>query len=269
LTTVDQSNVAFWNELCGTSLAKRLGILDNTSASLKKFDDWYLDFYPYLAAHIPFTNVAGKKVLEIGLGYGTVAQKLMEAGAQYYGLDIADGPVAMARHRAGLLGKIADINQGSALAMPYTDATFDHVVTIGCLHHTGDLALAFREVHRVLKPGGRAMIMVYNALSYRHWWAAPRETIRRWSNPDFAWLNADAGLRRTYDANQEGEAAPSTTFISAKEAELFLAPHFNSVNVVPRNVGDDFLPAVFLPRSLKRALFESTLGLDLYIECFK
>lgn len=269
MTTVDQSNVAFWNELCGTSLAKSLGISDNAPASLKKFDDWYLDFYPYLVDHIPFTGVADQKVLEIELGYGTVAQKLMEAGAQYHGLDIADGPVAMARHRAGLLGKTADINQGSALAIPYADSTFDHVVTIGCLHHTGDLAGAMREVHRVLKPGGRVMIMVYNALSYRHWWAAPRETFRRRSNPDFEWSNANTNLRKAYDANQEGQAAPSTTFISPREAEVFLGQHFSRVNVVPRNIGDDFLLGIFLPRSAKRALFESTLGLDLYIECIK
>jgi ubiquinone/menaquinone biosynthesis C-methylase UbiE len=269
MTATDENNIAFWNELCGTGLARRLSISDDSAASLKKFDDWYFDFYPYLYDHIPFEQTTGQMVLEIGLGYGTVAQKFMEAGAQYHGLDIADGPVSMARHRAGMLGKSADVRQGSALAIPFADETFDFVATIGCLHHTGDLGLAFREVHRILKPGKAAMIMVYNALSYRHWRGTPLQTLRRLSRPEFEWSNADPALRKAYDANQSGGAAPSTTFISPKEAKLFLQKHFRSVRVMPRNIGGDFPPALVLPRSLVRACFESFLGLDLYIECVK
>ena len=138
MTDIDDKNIAFWNELCGTGLARQLGIVDQSAASLKKFDKWYFALYPYLPSHIPFAGVAGRKVLEIGLGYGTVSAQLMEAGAQYHGLDIADGPVTMARHRAALFGKTAEVQTGSALAIPYADATFDQVVTIGCLHHTGD-----------------------------------------------------------------------------------------------------------------------------------
>lgn len=53
----DQNNSTFWNELCGTQLAKSLGIVDDSIASLKKFDDWYFDYYPYLTTHIPFDDV--------------------------------------------------------------------------------------------------------------------------------------------------------------------------------------------------------------------
>ena len=173
MSSIDDRNKEFWNQLCGSTLARRLDIVDDSAESLRKFDDWYLDFYPYLFDHIAFNNVAGRKVLEIGLGYGTVSGKLMERGADYHGLDIAEGPVGMARHRAALLGKSADIQIGSALAIPYADETFDQVVTIGCLHHTGDLARAFSEVARVIKPGGTANIMVYSALSYRQWMRSP------------------------------------------------------------------------------------------------
>jgi SAM-dependent methyltransferase len=259
----------FWDELCGSALAKHLGISDNSPESLRKFDDWYLNFYPFLREHIPFATIAGLKVLEIGLGYGTVAQKLMEADAKYHGLDIAEGPVAMARHRAVLLGKAAEIAQGSALSIPYPESTFDQVVTIGCLHHTGNLAKAFQEVHRVTKKDGRATIMVYSALSYRQWMREPLATFRRARKPEFEWSNADSDLRGAYDANQEGGSAPSTTFVSPKEAKIFLQQHFRVVEIFPRNIGQDFTPARFLPRSLARALFERALGLDLYIECVK
>ena len=96
---MDQSNSQFWNELCGSALARTLGITDSSAASLKRFDDWYFDFYPYL---LPFVNAAdlrGKRALEVGLGYGSLSQKMAEAGATYTGLDIAAGPVAMVNHR--------------------------------------------------------------------------------------------------------------------------------------------------------------------------
>lgn len=269
MSSIDDSNKDFWDQLCGSTLARRLGIVDDSVENLRKFDHWYFDFYPYLFDHIAFDEVAGKKVLEIGLGYGTVSGKLMESGANYHGLDIAGGPVAMARHRAALLGKAAEIQAGSALAIPYVDGTFDQVVTIGCLHHTGDLARAFGEVARVIKPGGTASIMVYSAVSYRQWMRSPIGTYWRLKQLDFSWANADIRLRRAYDANLEGNAAPSTTFISPREAEAFLKRLFKTVKVSPRNVGDDFLPARLMPRSLGRLLFESRLGLDLYINCVK
>ena len=269
MSRIDNKNKEFWHQLCGSALARRLGIIDDNVESLRRFDDWYFNYYPYLFDHIGFGRVSGKKVLEIGLGYGTVSGKLMESGADYHGLDIADGPVAMARHRATLLGKTAEIQAGSALAIPYADRTFDQVVTIGCLHHTGDLARAFDEVARVIKPAGTASIMVYSAVSYRQWLGSPVATYRRIKQPEFSWANADSLSRGAYDANLDGDAAPSTTFISAREAEIVLARLYKTVKVSPRNIGDDFKPGRLMPRPLARRLFESWLGLDLYINCVK
>src|SRR5690606_21421713 len=86
---IDRLNREFWNELCGTQLATSLGITDHSPESLARFDDWYLGLYPYLYRHLPFAEMTGQNVLEIGLGYGTVAQKIAAAGAHYHGLDIA------------------------------------------------------------------------------------------------------------------------------------------------------------------------------------
>ena len=69
--------------------------------------------------------------------------------------------------------------------------------------------------------------------------------------------------------NQEGSAAPETTFITPAEAKQFLRRYFRTVNVRPRNIGGDFPPARFLSRSTLNAVFELWLGLDLYIECVK
>src|SRR5579863_1617204 len=98
-TVIGRKNADFWEELCGTGFAKSIGVVDDSAHSLKRFDDWYFAFYPYLFVHIPFEDMRDKDVLEVSLGYGTVSQRISEAGARYKGLDIAEGPVSMVNHR--------------------------------------------------------------------------------------------------------------------------------------------------------------------------
>lgn len=119
MSCVEDANRAFWNELCGTGLAKVLGITDASPISLKRFDDWFFDFYPYLFSEVPLAELAGRDVLEIGLGYGSLSQKIAESGARYVGLDIAPGPVEMVLHRLRQLGLAGEVEQGSILSAPF------------------------------------------------------------------------------------------------------------------------------------------------------
>jgi ubiquinone/menaquinone biosynthesis C-methylase UbiE len=260
---IDKRNIAFWDELCGTQSAKNLGVTDNSPESLAKFDQWYLDFYPYLCRHVPVDQLAGKRVLEIGLGYGTMATELMSKGADYSGLDIAAGPVEMAQYRAELLGKKADVRQGSILECPFDDESFDYVVSIGCLHHTGDLKRAIESVYRVLKPGGGATIMVYHSRSYRQWCKEPLSTFKKTVFPNPAnSASVDAGMRGAYDKNGEGMAAPETDFVSRGQLSR-LCRQFSEVSVTPENIGADLVfKRVSRPTALK--YFGPWLGLDLY-----
>lgn len=261
-TEVDRGNGVFWDELCGTGTARALGVTDRSRESLDTFDRWYFDFYPYLRDHVPFADLTGKSVLEVGLGYGTLATASMNEGARYHGLDIAAGPVEMARYRAGLLGYDADIRQGSILACPFDDATFDHVISIGCLHHTGDLRLAIDEVHRVLKPGGHAVIMVYNALSYRQWMLRPLEALGlalSFAGDEGPLHIAEA---KALDINQAGEAAPETAFVSKRQL-LTLCEQFESVSIRKEHIHRELLFKM-IPRRIALPLFGPWLGLNLY-----
>jgi len=158
-------NSEFWNELCGSQLAQYLGITDASPESLKKFDEWYFDFYPYLYKHIPFREFKDKDVLEIGLGYGSVAQKIAEFGANCVGLDIAAGPVAMVNHRLQQEKLNGIAIKGSILEPPFRKQSFDAIVAIGCLHHTGNLKLAIDRCYELLKHGGKLVFSVYYAYS--------------------------------------------------------------------------------------------------------
>lgn len=264
---IDLKNKDFWNELCGTHLANQLGINDDSPDSLKKFDDWYMNFYPYLYDFIPFAKLASKKVLEIGLGYGTIAQKLIENNADYYGLDISPGPVSMIQHRSNILNKKTHSQIGSALNIPYSDQSFDYFISIGCLHHTGDLKKALTEVFRVLKQDGQAIIMLYNALSYRNWIKDFSNTLKRISSTGVDWDSKSDKIRKLYDHNSNHESAPYTCLVTKKELNQYLSNFCSHVTIKSTNIGDELLG--FIPRNLKNTLLGPYIGLDLYITCKK
>ena len=263
---IDSSNSEFWNELCGTTLARALGVKDSSATSLKRFDDWYFDFYPYLLPFVSAAGLAGKRALEVGLGYGSLSQKMAEAGATYTGLDIAAGPVAMVNHRLGQQGLPGQAVQGSVLECPFPDHSFDVAVAIGSLHHTGDLALALDELRRVLVPGGALVFMVYNALSYRRWLRWPVSTLRhaRWARGVLdSKPSSSASERAAYDADAEGSAAPETTFWSRNELRGMMT-NWSIEALRLENIGDEG-PLRFLPRSVKLKTMGAWAGLDVYI----
>ena len=262
--SIDKKNAAYWDELCGSQLAKQIGVTDNSPTSLKKFDDWYFRFYPYLDQHIPFGQMKGRDVLEIGLGYGTVSQKIAESGARYSGLDIAAGPVAMVKHRCDQIGaRDAKAVQGSVLEAPFEAGSFDWVVAIGCLHHTGNLARAISEVHRVLRLGGQAMIMVYSAASYRQYATNPMATWRRYmSSTPYRAPTAAEWERGAYDRRLDGTAAPQTEFVTKLELAS-LCSGFAKVKIKSENIGaEGYLR--YIPRPVSCRVLGPIVGLDLY-----
>ena len=261
---IDVANAGFWDELCGTNLAREIGLTDASPASLERFDRAYLDLYPYLAGYLRAPEMAGRRVLEIGLGYGTVAELLARAGADYHGLDIADGPVAMARARLERVpgARPEQVQQGSALELPFPDASFDRVVSIGCLHHTGDLARAVAEVRRVLRPGGELLLMVYNRHSARRvlLWpllAARHRLVAGAPTPE-AWL------RHANDGTAAGGAAPHTDFVTVAELRGLLHG-MRDVRIDRRSIDRVPLGPLEISRArLMRLGVDRLVGLDLY-----
>ena len=261
---VDRQNSSFWNELCGTTLAQRLGVLDFSKTSLERFDRYYFRLYPYLGRYLRLDELRGKDVLEVGLGYGTVSQKIAEAGARYSGLDIASGPVEVVNLRLSMnrLGGRAQV--GSILRAPFPAESFDVVVTIGCLHHTGNLRGAIEEVHRILRPGGRALIMVYNAFSYRRWLKWPKQTWSHWRMGSGA--AASQAERAAYDAGSKG-GAPETVFTSVAELRQ-LCGRFARCRITMENAAREHIFRL-IPRTLLLPTLGPLLGLDLYAELRK
>ena len=272
--TADPStaNAGFWNEPCGSHAARILGVTDASIKSLRRFDDWYFDYYPYLDSYIPFTDLKKKDVLEVGLGYGTVSQILAESAGNYVGLDIAKGPVELVNHRLSQNHLAGHAKLGNILEPPFSAESFDFIIAIGCLHHTGDLERALSRCYELLRPGGTLIFMVYSAYSHKRWIVAFAPTLKYWLDE----LRGYRGVigsrmpaeRAAYDTNLEGLEAPHTDFVSKKSLR-FLCKRFRSFRANYENADNSF-PFRFLPRNvLLRTPIPSMAGPDVYAEAIK
>lgn len=271
---INESNKVFWDELCGTQLAETLGITDSSPESLLKFDNFYFDFYPYLKKYLFLDEVKGKNVLEVGLGYGTVSQALALAGAHYHGLDIAENPVGMAKHRLEQHGKTGQLHVDSMLTCPFPSDYFDYVISIGCFHHTGSFEACIEQTHRVLKKGGKATIMVYNKYSMRHWTQWPSTTARNLLRSRLGKnkFKSSEAQRKSYDLSSQGQGAPETEFFSIREIKK-ICQKFQSIHVTRENFDENTMIKVNdreLYKFESRALLLNSawvkhFGLDLYI----
>ncbi|MDQ1639850.1 MAG: hypothetical protein QOF62_3189 [Pyrinomonadaceae bacterium] len=122
--------------------------------------------------HIPaaadFAGARGLKVLEIGCGLGTDGAQFSKAGADYTGVDLTEAAVEFARKRFALFDLPGKFQTADAENLEFADESFDVVYSHGVLHHTPDTVRAIREIHRVLRPGGRAIVMLYHRDSYNY-----------------------------------------------------------------------------------------------------
>ena len=116
-----------------------------------------------------YRDFAGRRVLDVGCGNGYVLSRYAREGAEVFGVDLTDAAVSLCRKRFEFMGLTGDFRRANAEALPFPDATFDCVTSMGVLHHTPGTEAAVAEVHRVLKPGGRLIVMFYhrNSALYR------------------------------------------------------------------------------------------------------
>lgn len=102
---------------------------------------------------------AGADILEVAPGPGYLAVELARTGDYTVtGLDVSGTFVRIARQKAAEAGVQVDFRRGNAAAMPFDDETFDFIVCCAAFKNFSDPVGALREMHRVLRPGGRAYI---------------------------------------------------------------------------------------------------------------
>ncbi|HEV7798506.1 MAG TPA: class I SAM-dependent methyltransferase, partial [Pyrinomonadaceae bacterium] len=157
---------AFWQaNPCGVKFA-------DAAAGTRRFYE-LVEAHRYTKEwHIPtaadFAGARGLQMLEIGCGLGTDGAQFAEAGADYTGVDLTEAAVELARRRFELFSLPGKLQTADAENLDFADESFDLVYSHGVLHHTPETEKAIREIHRVLRPGGRAVVMLYHRGSYNY-----------------------------------------------------------------------------------------------------
>ncbi|MGL6284798.1 MAG: class I SAM-dependent methyltransferase, partial [Microcoleaceae cyanobacterium] len=101
-------------------------------------------------------DVRGKKLLDLGCGAGENSVYFAKLGAECIASDYSPGMVEVAVKLAEANGVKVEGMVMNAMALDFPDNTFDIVYVANLLHHLPDPELAIKEMHRVLKPGGKA-----------------------------------------------------------------------------------------------------------------
>ncbi|MFI9527616.1 class I SAM-dependent methyltransferase [Micromonospora rosaria] len=112
-------------------------------------------------------EVAGQRVLEVGCGAAAAARWLATQGARVVAMDLSAGMLRHAAQAADRTGVRVPLVQADALALPFADAAFDTACTaFGAIPFVADSAALLREVHRVLRPGGRWVFSVTHPMRW-------------------------------------------------------------------------------------------------------
>jgi SAM-dependent methyltransferase len=199
--------------------------------SSERYLEWRFAEYPLFRE---FTGLWGDHSDEVVLDYGCgpgndlTGLALYTKARRLIGIDVSQQALSLAGQRLALHGVTRDRVQlihiaDSDPALPLDAASVDYAQSLGVIHHTSDPGAVLREIHRVLKPGGRACVMVYNRESvWFHLYTAYERMI---CDRAFAGLDVEKAFAR----NTDGEACPIARCYRAEEfIELCLAGGFEA-----------------------------------------
>jgi ubiquinone/menaquinone biosynthesis C-methylase UbiE len=157
----------FWNtEACDTSVVQNVS---GDADFYEKFREQRYRTQWHIPLLVPFAEAKGKQVLEIGIGNGADGAMFALNGGYYTGADLTEAALEATRKHFEVLGLKGRFQKENAEQLSFTCNSFDIVYSHGVLHHTPNIRQAIDEVWRVLKPGGRAIIMLYHKHSFNYY----------------------------------------------------------------------------------------------------
>ena len=205
MPTIDDVRV-YWNQHIHD-----LEITQHPVGSRGFFDD--LDQYHFEKLHhllrlVDFGRYGGQRVLEVGCGAGVDLARFAKGGALVTGVDLASSAVELARANFQQQGLTGELRVTNGEQLPFPTSSFDLVYAHGVVQYTVAPKKLIDECRRVLKPGGTAIVQVYNRVS---------------------WLN---GLSKLMKVGLEHEDAPVLVKYSIGEFRALLSG-FREVRIVP------------------------------------
>lgn len=163
----------------------------------------------YLPRLVDFSAYQGKQVLDVGCGVGNDLSRFVRGGAIVTGIDLAPHSIQLAQDNFAQRGLHGEFFVMDGEAMTFPDNSFDVVYCHTVLHFTADPTAMLREIQRVLRPGGQAIIMTVNRRS---------------------WLNV---MQRVMKIDIDHLDSPIFRKYSIGEFRKMLREHFSTVKIVP------------------------------------
>ena len=173
-----------------------------------QLDEYRYEKLNYLPRIVNFSTYKGKSVLEVGCGVGIDLVRFAAGGAKVTGIDLSQMAIDLAQRNFKQSEQNADLRVMDGECMQFADNTFDVVYAHGVLQYTANTAKMIDEIHRVLRPGGEAILMVYNK---------------------YSWLNL---MRIVTNVPLEHEDAPVLKKFSISEFKQLLHP-FHDYRILP------------------------------------
>src|SRR6185436_8107010 len=157
-----------------------------------------------------YSTSKGLKVLDIGCGNGYVLFQYARHGAEVTGVDLTRTAVELSRKRFALAGMPGEFLEVDGNSLPFPDACFDIVCSMGVLHHVADPRPMVEQMFRVLKPGGRLIVMLYHRYSWKN---LVLLRLRRLFDPRYRGKTQQQALNMN-----DGDECPLALVYSRKEA---------------------------------------------------
>lgn len=254
-----------WNEdACGSHYVK-----DAAEGTL----EWYLEaeryrygiYAPWMPEVMEFARHRGDRVLEIGAGMGTDLAQFARNGAVCTDLDLSAGHLAHAQRNFALRGLQARFVHGDGEDLPFDDGEFDVVYSNGVIHHTPNTVRAIQEIHRVLRPGGRIIIMVYAENSWNYWRQIVYE--RGLRQNEFADWSAGEIMSRSVEINSKGQRPLVKVYTAARLRQMFSA--FRDIRICKRQLMPEELPGALRRLPVPFPVWERLMGWNLIVKAAK
>jgi SAM-dependent methyltransferase len=220
------------------------------------------ELYPHIPEFTDFAAFAGRDVLEVGVGQGADHYMFAHHGARLSGIDLTQKHCDITRLFLETFGFESWLARADARALPFPSRSFDHVYSCGVLLLLPDIERAIAEIHRVLRPGGHATIMLYNKRSV-HYWLKTR-LYYGWALNE----NAMIGPANVRDWYTDGIGYPQTHYYSRSDLRRLFAA-FDHVEYRIACFTPDQIPRHALPSSCRlRETIENRFGFFLWVRAW-
>ncbi len=187
-------------------------------------DHRYNIYAPWLGQILESEAVNHHRILEIGVGLGSDHYRFAAAGNSMVAIDLSREHLRQTTRHLELEGLCTRPVYGDAEKIAFLDATFDMVYAFGAIHHTPSPESAVEEIHRVLKPGGVALVSLYHVHSLNFLGFLIRHGLLRQRLLKKGWSDFLSEIEYRRDVNS---AAPLVKLFSRHQARKLFGAFFN------------------------------------------